>query len=226
MEKNYEDLIYKTKDECVEFLEAHSYYKPLIYKDKEEEEKFIEDCLDEYLEFNHMTVTSKEEREKIKNTHNHSDFEWYFITSQCYRLFTLVYDKIGKKYWSSDIWSKDDCRVGCPFGELCDRQFISIDEQYYCYGQLILKKELGTDELLDSVAAGKRFKIVDHDSTVRFDSKGAGLDICEIRFNNYILEHDFYLNYFGDASCIRDKEGELRYVIIGGNSISQYYNAL
>ena len=195
-------------------------YRHLIYKDEEARNKFIEEVLDEYLG-NNLLTTSKEKRERIKNQPEPSDFGYSLFTSEGERLFILVYEKLGKKYWAGDMWSMDDCRPDCPFGNICKRKFIKAKGKHYCYGQLLVNN-LGTENFVNMISEGNKVQIVDHDGYIYFDSDiWDTIEDSEMIISSYPLEFYHYENVFGDITYVRNKDNKLKPILVGENVISR-----
>lgn len=117
-------------------------YLALIYENKEEMSKARNRILDNFVEYvcNSRKLSSSEIRKAVSDEDSDlSAMYWLDVADyESELLFTKVMKSLGTELWQGNAWRNKTCRKNCPLGRYCRKQRVAVDNDCYCYGQILL----------------------------------------------------------------------------------------
>lgn len=176
-------------------------YRKLLYSSKNDEEKVLKKCIEYALEFSDFGTSDFE-----------SDYSYALLSEEGKMLFEIAVQRFGKQLWNSEAWHSEKCKSNCPFGEMCKKEKIQINEKCYCYGQIYL----------NDITKAKLYNNVDYCyiSLVNCNNEIIlNLNSClnnslkKEQFENFFSEMYWFIIQFGDSRGGKH--------IIGENIINQ-----
>ena len=178
-------------------------YKSLIYKEESEEKAVIQQCIDE-VKKNHSQYTEKEIVDMIDNQ-EYSDVLYDFVRYKSMieggMLFDLAVERSGKALWNSNSFpDTSTCKKICPFGDLCKSEYIQIDNNKYCIGQMYYMNY--SEEIITSLSKERRICI--------YNENGQYIDLSA-DYDEQILS-DFFFG-IDDYICCYGENGNGENVI-------------
>lgn len=171
-------------------------YKHLIYENQTDEEKVKQECYDYALRYNSVGTNDFE-----------LDYSIALLLEEGKMLFDLVAKTFGKQLWNNGSWQTEHCERNCPFGEMCKKNKLQIDGEYYCYGNIYMKNI--TENRLISLLNEQHICIVNANNEVIVDLNSSFGDFGEReKFANFFSEMYWYIEWFGDSRGGKQVVGE------------------
>lgn len=180
-------------------------YQDLIYQSEGEKSAVEQKCL-QYIRDEYSSLTEDEIISELNSvTANEIQYDYIQFKAQIEgeKLFKLVSQKYGNPLWSKDIIETSICYRSCPFGEMCNKEIISIHMKEWCYGQLLFRN-LSEKEIIKMIAEGADIKLLNErkeviiDTTVQYDPQ-----ILSSWFDKY----RWFIQWFGDGTNERSING-------------------
>lgn len=190
-------------------------YRTIIYKNDDEVNKVIDTCINHVLK-NHPECTKDELLKSIitkKNDILNYDFINELLMTEGKMLFDIAVAKFGERIWNSNVQLDDNCKILCPFGDMCEQYFVEIEGDRICYGQM-LRKQINMKSL-QKIAIDKKVRIIKPSGEVFIDLNLPEYD--EQLLSYYFFQYEWFIMRFGE-SCEYDKHN-----VNGNNVISHLY---
>jgi hypothetical protein len=122
------------------------------------------------------------------------EFKYNLMIKEGYRLFNLVSEKFGYKLWSNKAWRTKTCELKCPFGDICKKYIVKIDNNKLCYGQLYFKK-INEDKLI-YMTKYNSIKIIRPNGNIFIDLNSINYD--KQILSDFFFEYEWFIWWFGD----------------------------
>lgn len=183
-------------------------YRQLIYDSKSEQEKIENECLHLVINENPETPESEIIKAVFDNTPNKyaQDYGSYLAMSEGELLFKMTAEKFGYKLWNGKAWKNKTCKKSCPFGGICKKELIKINDDVLCYGQLFCKGL--TESKIVKMTKTHRISLLKSDGSVYIDLNNTP-DIAENEiFSNFFFDYDLFVMWFGDYGYNHKINGE------------------
>ena len=127
-----------------------SKYRSLIYANNEEMKEVENTCLSSVCD-RHPDIPRNEIIRQIESdeaTDIGYDYYLELAIAEGERLISLVREKIGVKLWTGKAWKQKGCKKTCPYGDVCTKTLLQIDDDRFCFGQLFLMGITDTKKLI------------------------------------------------------------------------------
>lgn len=202
-------------------------YRPLIYATKEEGEKVKQEAIESVIrnwskEISRKEVTREEIIQSINEKDNKYDPEYFMELAirEGDMLFEKVAEKFGYKLWNGKAWRNKTCKRTCPLSSACKKELVQIDNEYFCYGQLLAKKIYNRE--LHKIAETHLVQLLNSDGTiiVNFSEALANDDVFRVQLFQFDDFEDL-IEWFGEESGT-----SRRTKVIGRSAINRYIRAL
>lgn len=171
-------------------------YKDIIYKDSATVKRVENKCLD-YVLAAHRNVTKDEIIASIASgevNDLNSDYYFALLMEEGQLLFDVAEKKFGRNLWRSDAWKNTKCKKRCPFGNICKKQLVQIEDELFCYGQLYYRKI--NEQIMISMANDKRIKILKPNGEVYIDLNCSEYD--EQLLSEFFFKYKWFIWWLGD----------------------------
>lgn len=127
-----------------------SKYRSLIYANNEEMKDVENTCLslvcDRYPDIPRNEIIRQIEADEA--TDIGYDYYLELAIAEGERLISLVREKFGVKLWKGKAWKQKSCKKTCPYGDVCTKTLLKIDDERFCFGQLYLMEITDTKKLI------------------------------------------------------------------------------
>lgn len=179
-------------------------FEKLIYNSEEEKQKVHKECIGRVVGYYNLSSTFKQasfdevERELAKvplDTDLENTSARAFATYSAYTelkdgiesrmLLNYVRKNGADKLWSGKAWQNKTCKRRCPFGEMCNKDVLSIDGTKMCYGQL-LSRDLTFEKVKTLETGGSEIE--------RILNNG---DISEYSIESFFESYESFMDWFG-----------------------------
>ena len=145
-------------------------YRYLIYSNKQDENRNIQNCMNIAAELSNCTITSIEKdianRISSEAVCNYTDA---LLWSEGTALFKLICDSFAIDLWKSNDCLSAECTRKCPFGDICQKDYISIDNKKICYGKLTTSYGIKSSEELIKLAEDHNISICGENESIIAD---------------------------------------------------------
>lgn len=177
-------------------------YQHLIYENDEEKERVQQSVFEETLNCN-KEYTVQQGSEAIQS-HDKSEFDYDYVLTLMRAEGEMLFDKavkmFGEPLWNGHAWQNKSCRARCPFGDMCRKELVAIEDNILCFGQLY--KNNIDDEKLIRMSRSKRIKIINSDGSVHIDLSKE-FDIQALSW--FFFKHTSFIWHFGDYELHKDR---------------------
>lgn len=138
---------------------------------------------------------------------NQFNAEFYFNLSmiESEMLFEKVAKKFGTKLWKGHAWENKTCRRNCPFGCICKKYCIKIENDIFCYGQLYDQK-INEDTIYNMAETKQIYLLNSNRKVIVYLNKSTTFE-KEI-FSNYFFDYGMFIVEFGDYGDKHKINGE------------------
>lgn len=187
-------------------------FKPLIYSSEIQRKQVEEKCLQQVIENNPNHTRENIFKLICSKTPNEIAEEYYIyslLPKEGQMLFDLTVDKFGKNLWNRKAWENKTCHKRCPFGDICKKQLIQVDEKFKCYGQLYFRKI--NAEKVKQLALNHTVKIFNNDKSVYMDLNQY---YDEQMLSSFFFQYEWFIWNFGDYG---EKKGK-----VNGENVIQF----
>lgn len=177
-------------------------YKSIIYENKEVEEKVKDTCIN-CIVVEHKDYTREEIMNQIASREPNdlqADFSFYLLMEEGKLLFDKAVKKFGNTLWSGEAWRISDCKRKCPFGDMCRKYLVEIDNIKYCFGQLYHNhneiRENKLVKIIIKMADKYAIKILKTDGNALVDLKSPNFDVQIL--SGFFSNYEWFVWWFGD----------------------------
>lgn len=173
-----------------------SQYRSIIYKDKETFRNVEKECVKSVLNI-HQDRKKKDILSSIAlGEVNDINADYYFalLMAEGRLLFEVTEKKFGRILWSTDAWKKIDCEMKCPFGNMCKKELVKIDDELICYGQLYYRRI--SENIMIDMAKNKSIKVLKPNGEVYIDLSCSNYD--EQLLSEFFFRYEWFIWWFGD----------------------------
>lgn len=175
-------------------------YESLIYADKAAKEETHRKCI-QFVKDNHPNSSIAEIDKALNSAISNDiiyDYEFCELMTEGKLLFDKVASKFGEKLWRGNAWKNATCRRKCPFGDICKKEIVQIDDDFLCFGQLYDRK-ISEKKLLEKTEAHiVKFIRQNGDS---FTLTACLSDSDKETLSSWFFEYEYFIWWFG--SCGR-----------------------
>ncbi len=173
-----------------------SQYRCIIYKDKETFKNIENECVNSVLNI-HQDRTKEDVITSITlGEVNDINADYYFalLMAEGRLLFEVAEKKFGRILWSTDAWRKKDCKKRCPFGNICKKELVQIDDVLFCYGQLYYRRI--SENIMIDMTKNKSIKVLKPNGEVYIDLSCSDYD--EQLLSEFFFRYEWFIWWFGD----------------------------
>ena len=188
-------------------------YEHLIYANVSEKKKVENECIDLVVK-EHREYSKEKILELIlsdKPNDIDSDYQMYILMTEGSLLFDKAAKKFGDKLWQSKAWKNKTCKRRCPFGDVCRKYLVKIDNECFCYGQLYFSKI--TENKILEMLKEHNIQLLNSNGSVYIDLNNAD-DYKRQFFGSFFFEYEWFIWWFGDDGGRKDKK-------VNGNNVIQ-----
>lgn len=173
-------------------------YKSIIYSSNQDMQNTIDQCLQTAADRNNCSKADVQE--DIKNNIKSAavcDYVDALLWSEGTALYTKICQCFASELWKSNACLSNECAKKCPFGDICRKDYVLINDNKFCYGRLTTLCGIKSDKELIELATKQHISICRENGSIIADLNSS---YDEQQVESWFGKYEWHIKWFGDSN--------------------------